>query len=167
MMKYNILYILMLVPYFVGAQVTTERTVLASGGGSYSSTDLMVDHTIGELMVSAQSSGGLSISQGFHQYFEAPNAVPEHPLVKDFKLYPNPVSDDMVITFSAQERSQWKIQVVNPLGKVMTASDMLLTAEESKKVTFNCRNYPQGVYFVRLQSEKAGQEFSYKFVKIK
>lgn len=167
MMKYNVLFILLFATYFSGAQTTTERAVLASGGGSFSSVDLMVDHTIGEIMVSTQSAGNLSITQGFHQHYESPNAVSEQNLVKNFGLYPNPVHDKLTISFTADKKSNWKVQIMSQLGNEMTARELSFSAGEKKQLKVNCTNYAQGVYFVRLKSESAGQEYVYKFIKIK
>lgn len=167
MMKYNFLFILLFVTYFSGAQTTTERAVIASGGGSFSSVDLMVDHTIGEVMVSTQSSVNLNITQGFHQYYESPNAVAEQNLVANFALYPNPVKDELMISFTADKKSHWKVQIMSQLGNEMTAKELSFSAGEKKQLKVNCTNYAQGVYFARLKSESAGQEYAYKFIKIK
>ncbi|MCF8309357.1 MAG: T9SS type A sorting domain-containing protein [Bacteroidales bacterium] len=166
-MKHRFLFFLLLIPFFVGAQVSIERDVVASGGSSYSSVNLQVDQTIGELSVSTLSSGDVMIAQGFHQYFEKPNAIPEQNLVDDFNLYPNPVSDDLTITFSSSTQSEWNIHITNPMGSVMPGSSEILTTREEKRVTIDCRDYPRGVYFVRLLSKEADQEMSYKFIKIK
>lgn len=48
------------------AQVTIERQVTASAGGSYSGT-FQADWSMGEMVVSSAQAGSVIINQGFHQ----------------------------------------------------------------------------------------------------
>ena len=166
-MKKRILFLLLLAPGFVLAQVQTDRNVIASAGNNFSSLSLQVSQTVGESVVSDMSTVNLHLSQGFQQYVELPNAIPERDIVNDFTLYPNPVSDVLKVSFSADEKSDWNIYVTNLLGEVMSGSTKNLSNRTSGKVSLDCSEYPQGAYFVRLVAKDTGQSVSYKFLKIK
>lgn len=166
-MQYRLLFLLVLIPGFLHAQVQTERDVIASAGSSFSSINLQVGQTVGEPVVSDEATIHIHLSQGFQQYVQLPNSIDEQDIVDDFSLYPNPVSDDLTISFSSTERSDWQIDVTNVLGKVMAGSTESLSDRSAAKVTLDCSQYPRGVYFVRLVNQKSRQSISYKFLKIK
>ncbi len=165
-MKHSLISVLLLIPFFAASQVSLDREVIASGGSSYSSENLQVDQTIGELSVSTNSSGNIMLAQGFHQYYEEPTAIPEQQLIDGFNIYPNPVSDQLTISYNSSSESGWNIQVVNVMGNLMPGSTRKMTGQENTQVTIDCQNYPQGVYFVRLISSKSERDVNYKFMKI-
>ena len=47
-----------------------ERSVLASCGTQVQTASLMLEHTLGELVVTTAGGAGLSVTQGFHQQFD-------------------------------------------------------------------------------------------------
>lgn len=149
------------------AQVQSERDVIASTGGSYKSVSLQVDHTVGELVVSTQSSGDIHLSQGFHQYIQFPNAIPEQDLVQNFNLYPNPVSDELTISFSSSSETTWNIHVADLLGQLIPGSSEQVSTHGKKQLTIDCSDYPPGIYFVQMLPEGANRKLSYKFIKTK
>lgn len=74
-----------------------------------------------------------------------------------FKLeqnYPNPFNPTTVISYSIPERSIVSLKLYNILGKEVKA---LVSEEKSPgeyKYIFNGSNYPSGIYFYRLQTDK-------------
>jgi len=166
-MNYRLLFILLFFPAVLNAQVQKERDVIAAAGNSFSSVNLQVAHTVGETIVTGHSTVNLELSQGFHQYVEMPNSIAEQDIVQKFSLYPNPVSDELTITFSAEERSNWRFTVTNLLGEVVAKSKVSLADRKQARLDLNCRAYPEGAYFVRLTDSKTGKSVSRKFLKIK
>ncbi len=73
---------------------TLSRSVIASGGSSFSSSSLQADWTIGETITGGFSGGNLQVGQGFQQ---GPDAASTHisRLHKDrqVELFPNPADD--------------------------------------------------------------------------
>lgn len=71
------------------------------------------------------------------------------PSLAEIRLYPNPVSDQLIIDFSALEQLPSHIGIYNSYGKVMTE---LIPRKEQH--SFETESFPSGVYFVRISGEE-------------
>lgn len=71
---------------------TLSRSVLASGGSSFSSTTLQADWTIGETVVGLFNGSNLLVCQGFQQGPDADATAVEQLTAMPFSLWPNPTT---------------------------------------------------------------------------
>lgn len=71
---------------------TLSRSVMASGGGSFSGTSLQADWTIGEPVVGLFSGSNLLVCQGFQQGPDADATAIEQLTALPFRLWPNPTT---------------------------------------------------------------------------
>ncbi len=71
---------------------TLSRSVLASGGSSFSSTALQADWTIGETVVGLFNGSNLFVCQGFQQGPDDAASAIEQSFVNEIRLWPNPTS---------------------------------------------------------------------------
>ncbi len=71
---------------------------------------------------------------------------------ESFIAYPNPFSDNTILSFTASEENNVLLQVYNYTGqKVATLFDNTVVAGKQYKVEFNTDDLPQGVYIGVLQ----------------
>jgi len=64
-------------------------------------------------------------------------------------VYPNPNNGVLYITNTAQENKETEIQIVNAMGDVIYQE-----STSSKNKTLDLSKYSNGVYFVKLTSDK-------------
>lgn len=66
--------------------------------------------------------------------------------LNDFELYPNPFTNELIVDFSKKNKQISKIEVFNTLGSKVFKDTNLKTS----KTILQTKNYPKGIYFVRL-----------------
>mgnify|MGYP000456974270 CR=1 FL=1 len=84
------------------------------------------------------------------------NYLINNQIFKDIKIYPNPVSDQLIIE---SERQGFEFVVLDITGKEIS----LAKEEFNTKTIFDTQNLSSGVYFLNVKSENSNQIF--KFVK--
>lgn len=71
-------------------------------------------------------------------------------------VFPNPLKDQMLIQYATLSPESASIQVINGLGQKISSYDKLDTSGE---IEINSRNWPSGVYFIRLYTQLGIQVF--------
>ncbi len=77
-------------------------------------------------------------------------------------VYPNPVSTFAQVDLNILETSEVELSIINQLGQVMESKIQRLN-KGKHTFTFDAHNYPSGLYFIQIQSEKAN--ITKKFIK--
>jgi hypothetical protein len=67
----------------------------------------------------------------------------------ELSVYPNPISSAATLELTLNEKSTVSMEIVNVLGKVVSANIYKLNAGNNK-VNFNVNNIENGIYFVHL-----------------
>lgn len=78
---------------------TLSRSVIASGGSSFSSSSLQADWTIGETVTGGFSGGNLQVGQGFQQGPDAASTTITTLSAHQPLLYPNPTNGLLYVKF--------------------------------------------------------------------
>jgi bilirubin oxidase len=78
----------------------------------------------------------------------------------DIRLFPNPASDRLFVTFSNPEMQAYYVRVVNSLGKTMY---MLPKPQLTGGIDIS--RFPAGVYILQVTDEKTKQVFTKQFTK--
>jgi hypothetical protein len=73
--------------------------------------------------------------------------VNEHIVFSDLKIYPNPVTDKLVITSNNFEQQNFELQISNALGQTIYNQTSLLNQNE-----INLSHLSKGIYFVKIQN---------------
>jgi hypothetical protein len=82
-------------------------------------------------------------------------------LTKDeFKVYPNPTSENLNFEFTSAFQNDVEVTIMNILGKMV--SMQTINASQSKLFYINVNNLENGIYFYRLKSYGV-EEFTGKF----
>lgn len=106
------------------AQVTTSPTVVASGGGYATGSNIAVSYTIGESVINTATGTGSILTQGFQQPNEIINAIleTEEDDAKAIALYPVPANSTMWCGYRFATPGKVTIEARNVLGQVVGPS---------------------------------------------
>jgi hypothetical protein len=89
------------------AQLTLSPAVIAAGGQFYSSDNLAISWTIGEVAVATLRGDNLVLNQGFQQPFGTGTGIKNNGVKGNIFVYPNPVSDVLYIRFDLEKRGDY------------------------------------------------------------
>lgn len=78
-----------------------------------------------------------------------------------FSIGPNPVKDQITLTFTGESDDNSGYQILNNLGQIVVSSKLKLTAESTAKI--NVQQLAPGVYYFTLK--KGEKQTGYKFIK--
>ncbi len=138
---------------FAGEHIV--RDVIAGGGGSASSADHLLLHTVGQPVIDLTVSATLTHERGFWYlpWFLATGS--ETPVPFAYRLdqnYPNPFNPVTVIRFSLISPSRVTLRVYDIAGRlVRTVVDESMSAGEHS-LPFEANGLASGVYFYRLKA---------------
>lgn len=127
------------------AAQSTERQVVASGGGSFSGS-VLVDWTIGETVVATATTGSVILTQGFQQPLSA-SLNTKTPDAAGIKAWPNP-SPGMVTLSWDQMPGDAAVQLYNATGALVYSGNW----RAGEQLNLDLRTYMPGVYSLRMVS---------------
>lgn len=141
-----LLLLLLYVPLM--AQVTQERTVVASGGDQMNSGSLSLSWTLGEAMTETYTASGIVVSQGFQQ--EGLNTTGTHDarLPFDVAVFPNPTAAAVYVT--AETTLPITAELVATDGRVLQQRTLDFAAG---KATISLADLPAATYYLKLKAE--------------
>lgn len=145
---------------------TTSTQVVATGGGTGSSSGLQYAFTIGEVAIQYYASGTLVADQGFQK----PNplfgnafriSLEENTLLERVMVYPNPASDILKINLSdVGHTSVSAIRLLDTHGSLYQQID-----PTNNVLDLDLKGLSAGVYVLQIGQED-GTMISYKIVKL-
>lgn len=145
---------------FMNAQTVTP-TVISNDGGYSSTSQGSIAWTIGEPVGDTYTASSNMTTMGFHQpEMELVNMINEQTDDNAILVYPNPVKEDLQIDFSEIQKGDYKLDIVDAIGKLIHASDARIT-DNSTHVRIKINEVAAGTYFLVIK----GKEFN-KTVKI-
>lgn len=117
-----------------------DRDVIGSAGETFEEGSILLNWTVGEIVTESFSEGSLLLTQGFHQGNLEVNALPEHKLGYEIKVYPNPVTDILIVKTQKQDLNY---RLVDANGRVISNDNI-----NSDLYELDFTNQPPGVYFL-------------------
>lgn len=72
----------------------------------------------------------------------------------EIRVYPNPVTDESIITFNLSSGEQADIRILDISGRTITLLNTTNTTSGINQVAINSKDYTPGLYFVQLSSNK-------------
>ncbi len=134
---------LVLFSFFAFLAVSAQE-VVATQGGSYSSSSANIDFTIGEVIIDTGTDGTNDLTQGFHQTNWNFLGVEDHAPNYEAIIFPNPTEDVLNIRTSAFENvtytlydAQGKLVMQNILSAEQTPIQVSQLAPGSYSLTLN------------------------------
>ncbi len=134
---------LVLFSFFAFLAVSAQE-VVATQGGSYSSSSANIDFTIGEVIIDTGTDGTNDLTQGFHQTNWNFLGVEDHAPNYEAIIFPNPTEDVLNIRTSAFENvtytlydAQGKLVMQNILSAEQTPIQVSQLATGNYSLTLN------------------------------
>ena len=155
------LFILLSGMFFCGSVVfcqTIQNSVISSTGGSASAGTVKMDYTLGETVIETFTTGGNTLTQGFHQTNLTLVAIENVELFAEITIYPNPTSELVNIDIP-QNYSLLDINMFDVTGKFLKNQ-----ANAYGKVTFDVSCLATGTYYLQVINQKNEQTKTFKLI---
>ena len=136
------LLILFCLPMIGFGQVTTP-SVVSSSGDSYSNGNIIMDYTLGEIVIETFSNNANILTQGFYQGVLNVTTSVENFDIKT-KIYPNPTTNFIIIELEKNVNAELLVYDIN--GKIVIKDK--LNDEQQKQLDFSFLN--QGNYLLHI-----------------
>ena len=132
--------------------------IFSAYGGSFSSDEIKIDWTMGDLATDHFINEEIQIEEGFLHLFneDLSTAIANITLDAGVSLFPNPVSHYMIIEIENADVHQLKI--FDATGK------MIYRAVVQEQLEIVTTHWEQGSYFLLI--EKDGKQGLYPFIKL-
>ena len=138
----KLLLILLCLP-MIGLGQVTSPSVVSSSGDSYSNGSVIMDYTLGEIVVETHTNSTTILTQGFHQGVLKVNTSVENIDIKT-KVYPNPTTNFLIIELEKNVNADILVYDIN--GKLVIKDR--LNNEQQKQLDFSFLK--QGNYLLHI-----------------
>ena len=138
----KLLLILLCLPILGFGQVTSP-SVVSSSGDSYSNGNVIMDYTLGEIVVETHTNSTTILTQGFHQGVLKVNTSVENIDIKT-KVYPNPTTNFLIVELEKNVNADILVYDIN--GKLVIKDR--LNNEQQKQLDFSFLK--QGNYLLHI-----------------
>ncbi len=143
----RVLYILLLFLPVASLAQDTVQYVIGNAGEDFQSPNTQVSWTIGEVATETFISSTHTVSQGFHQGNLLVDRINEDfPTDFSIKVYPNPVSDILLIETDAENL---EYRIIDIDGRVRLNGNII---SENQQIDFT--GLPTGTYFFQVEKHK-------------
>ncbi len=149
---------LLLLGICVSAQSLTPQ-VLASSGDYFTSTNIKLNWTLGEMVTETFITSGNILTQGFQQPNYLYSSLFETDENKEITIYPNPFSD--IININTGDYTDLYLQVLDFQGKNLMRKNI-----KKSNLQIDFSTLSPGIYFIKIYSDKKDLK-TFKVQKIK
>ncbi|WP_052599954.1 T9SS type A sorting domain-containing protein [Aureispira sp. CCB-QB1] len=145
-MKTHILFYFLFLATYSYAQSLEQFVISSAGNFSNTSTGTTLSWTVGEPMISTESSNTAILTQGFQQPIDVNPLSVDIKLNQDIRLqvYPNPTSEQ--ITFQKETDKTLKAELFNMLGKSIGHYSIT-----QRQTNISLQHLPSATYLLRIQ----------------
>lgn len=142
----------------IGYSQSISKQVLGSAGSKQSNSNLIVNWTIGEPVVSLMTAGGNQLGNGYYPALDLQAlSVEDNVLEVQLRIYPNPTTQSLYVTHP--DMNSFGITIVDLNGKQLYAGTI------NKEEPLDVSNYTQGIYMVTIENTSTNKKNSYKIIK--
>jgi len=148
----------LLIVFFTG--VYAQEAVLATGGNAAGSSG-KVSYSVGQIAYTSQAGSNGSVSQGVQQPYEifATVGIENVNINLEMSAFPNPTTDNLILTINDFEISNLTFQVFDVNGKLLQEKNI---ADNQTAIDFG--KYSSGIYFLKIRQGKVEIK-SFKVIK--
>jgi hypothetical protein len=164
-MKQNILIVLLCSSFLCTAQ-SLESQVIASFGSSISAGSILVDHTVGDLYVSTNSTGGLQADHGFQQFFGSGIGLNEFVNALDIKVYPVPTFDYVTVSLPELIADGARLWLTTIEGRVVQLENNTIIVSRGIDTQLNLEGLPSGTFFLYVSHPKLKETKIFRITKL-
>lgn len=135
-------------PILTHGQISQYQSVLVNSGGYGEGTNITSYSVIGEVVVGEFSNTQFSGSFGFLNVDDSmTTAGIKEPPIKNYKIYPNPTTNNVIIEFEQPTVQNTTLKVTNILGKEIFSKSASFGAD---LIDIDLTGYEDGLYFITI-----------------
>lgn len=137
------------------AQLNAPELV-SSGGSIFSSDNISLEWSLGEVAVTSIMENEIQITQGFHQTYPELTStfvLPNKSIIVD--LFPNPSSGNINLNLSTDHNTPIFIHLFSSIGQNLQYVEVD-AFEGENKFMLDISEYPVGIYWLRISTDKTG-----------
>jgi hypothetical protein len=138
----KLLLLLLCLP-FIGFGQVTSPSVVSISGDSYSNGSVIMDYTLGEIVIETHANSSTVLTQGFHQGDLNVNTGVVNIDIKT-KVYPNPTTNFLIVELEKNVNADILVYDIN--GKIVIKGR--LNNEQQKQLDFGFLK--QGNYLLHI-----------------
>lgn len=165
-MKFIILTFFFIFPFLLLAQ-NIDQSVIGSMGTTNSTSTISLDWTLGEWLVGTYATEEGLLTEGFHQpiisFIAVHDRIPLHAPKIDLSIAPNPVTDQVVISYNSSQMLEVTLELRNLQGQKLRTKTQLKPQEPA---SFQLSNLKAGTYLLYLRKPKGDILRTFKLIKI-
>jgi hypothetical protein len=152
-MKQKILITLALAGIYTCQGQTVTPVVLSNQGGFFSSSSGNISWTIGEPVSETYNGATKLMTMGFHQpELDFITLIKEQGEEQSVLVFPNPVKDMLSINFKGLAQGNYKLELIDNIGKIIYQSQTEVT-EGNSTFQLKVNEVAAGNYFLRVDSK--------------
>jgi len=153
--------------FFVARSQSITPEVIATAGDYFVGSNATLSWTLGEVITETVSNGNYTLTQGFQQPHYNITSIPNDPNIKndpigDINIYPNPVGDQLNVSFKDMKQDNIIITLFDMSGKILV-NDIAENTTAIKQL--NMSNVAKGNYIIRFTTKDGKFLKSFKVVK--
>ena len=118
-----------------------------SGGGNATGTGGSASFTVGQVAYTTATGTGGSAAQGVQQAYTVsnPTSVNDLNINLNAQIYPNPTTDQLVLTVNSNDYKNLNYQLLDLQGKVLGQNRM-----NNANTSIDVSKLPNGTYFIKI-----------------
>ena len=137
----------------ISSSITAQSAspdVIGSAGDHFASASGSISWTIGEPVSDTYLGSSYIITKGFHQPAIFPQvSVVEHENDINMLVYPNPVSDELMISFKGMKQGNYNIDLFDAAGRMLLHSEENIKLDHFQK-SIVMDGFSGGLYVVKI-----------------
>jgi len=134
---------------------SAERQVIASSGGYSSASNIQASYTAGETVVATGTSSSVIVTQGFQQPNVSSVGIEEMDNGLSVNVYPNPVSDNLIVEINSTNELLVNATVYDMQGKATGVTVSNLNVNGTLKQTLDVSSLNAGKYLISFTNDKS------------
>lgn len=166
MRRLFILFVYLLSCYSSHSQSVTPF-VLATKGEYFSNTTYSLSWTLGQVASTTLYTTSNIVSQGFQQPWYSTIGISELTSGDaDINIYPNPATNIITVTYSTENRTNLKFEIIDLLGKKIIPDLVKHSNSDYQFFELSLEDITAGMFFIRIISMDSKIIKSCKIIKL-
>ena len=159
MLRFNLILLILLATLTAVSQ--NNQYVISATGNHFENSNLKIDYTVGETVISTISNDNIILTQGFHQpKYEITSIEKSEYLNIKFKLFPNPTSDVLNIAIENADNQDLFIELYDISGTLLLKKRIINSTQN-----IDMKNYSSSIYILHIFNKNGVEVGSYKILK--
>lgn len=153
-----------------GNEDSPELSATGNAGGVMSSSNYIMEFTMGEFVAETLTNGNFQLTQGFNQSdlngldsdLGTPSDVANEFSPEELDVYPNPFKDLVHIAYAFNQTHTMDVSIYDITGKLLLKTQQNFSNGTKQ---FDMSAYNKGVYFIKVHHADSKRLKTFKIIK--